>query len=52
MREETSTHILCKCEALASLRHTYLGFFFLESEDIKNISLGANWNFSKVTGLQ
>jgi len=25
--EETSVHILCECEALASLRHTYLGFF-------------------------
>ena len=27
VREETSAHILCKCEALASLRHTYLGSF-------------------------
>jgi len=26
--EETSVHILCECEALASLRHTYLGSFF------------------------
>jgi len=26
--EETSVHILCECEALAALRHTYLGFFF------------------------
>jgi hypothetical protein len=26
--EESSVHILCKCEALASLRHKYLGFFF------------------------
>jgi len=44
------THILCECEALASLRHAYLGFFFLESEDInKSISLGAIWNFSKAT---
>jgi hypothetical protein len=49
--EETSAHILCECEALASLRHAYLGFFFLKPEDIKSISLGAIWNFSKVTGL-
>ena len=26
--KETSLHILCKCEALASLRHIYLGSFF------------------------
>jgi hypothetical protein len=49
--EETSAHILCECEALASLRHTYLGSFFLEPEDIKSIHLGAIWKFSKVTGL-
>jgi hypothetical protein len=49
--EETSAHILCECEALASLRHAHPGSFFLEPEDNKNISLGAIWNFSKVTGL-
>jgi len=32
--EETSVHILCECEALASLRHTYLGSFFPDPEDI------------------
>jgi len=30
--EETSADILCECEALASLRHTYLGSFFLGAE--------------------
>ena len=25
--EETSVHIWCECEALAPLRHTYLGSF-------------------------
>jgi len=48
---ETSAHILCECEALASLRNAYLGSFFLEPEDIKSLSLGAIWDFSKVTGL-
>ena len=48
--EETSAHILCECEALASLRHMYLGSF-LEPKDIKSISLGAIWNCSKVTGF-
>jgi len=27
--EETSTHVLCECEALATLRPTYLGSFSL-----------------------
>jgi len=49
--DETSAHILCECEALASLRHAHLGSFFLEPEDIKSISLGAIWNFSEGTGL-
>jgi hypothetical protein len=26
--DETSAHILCRCEALASIRHVYLGSFF------------------------
>jgi len=50
-QDETYTHILCQCEALDSLRHVYLGSFFLEPVDIKSISLGAIWNFSKATGL-
>jgi len=45
--EETSAHILCECETLASPRHVYLGSFFLEPEDIKSISLWAIWNLTK-----
>jgi hypothetical protein len=37
---EASVHILCECEALASLRYAHLGFF-MELEDIKNVSLRA-----------
>jgi hypothetical protein len=48
--DETSAHMLCKCEALASHRHVYLGSY-LEPQDIKSISLGAILNFSKATGL-
>jgi hypothetical protein len=51
MMQETSAHIRCEYEALASLRHAYLGSFFLEPDDIKNISLGAIWSFSKASGL-
>jgi len=49
--EETSVHILCECEALASLRHAHLGSFYLDSEDIMNQSTGTIWNLSKGTGL-
>jgi len=33
--EETSVHILCECEALASLRYMYLASFFLDLENIR-----------------
>jgi hypothetical protein len=45
IEEETSVHILCECEALASLRHKYLGYFFLDPEDIRVLGVGAIWNF-------
>jgi len=49
--EETSVHILRECETLASLRHNYLGSFFLDPEDIKKLVMGAIWSFGKGTGL-
>jgi hypothetical protein len=49
--EETSVHILCDCEALGSLRHAYLGSFFLDPKDIRVLGMGAIWNFAKGTGL-
>jgi hypothetical protein len=49
--EQTSVPILCECEALASLRYTYLGSFFLDPEDIRKLSIGVIWNFAKGTGL-
>jgi hypothetical protein len=48
---ETSAHILCRCEALASIRLALLGSFFLEPEDIKRTNLEAIWHFSKAAGL-
>jgi hypothetical protein len=49
--EESSVHILCECEGLASLRHAYLGSFFLDPEDIRVLGVGAIWNLAKGTGL-
>ena len=48
---EISVHILCEFEALASLRHTYMGSFFLDPEDIKKLGVWVIWSFSKGTGL-
>jgi len=49
--EETSAHILCKSEALASLRHAHLSSFFLDQEDIRVLGMGAIWNFVEGRGL-
>jgi len=49
--EEAPVHVLCECEALASLRHSYVGSFFLDPEDIRKVNIGAIWNFAKGTGL-
>jgi hypothetical protein len=40
--DETSAHILCECEALAPLRHLYLGSFFLQPEDINLLKTKCN----------
>jgi len=49
--EEISVHILYEREALASLRHTYLGSFFLDADDIKKLGVGAIWRFGTATGF-
>ena len=43
--EEISVHILCECEALASLKHAYLGFFFLDPEEVKEYKSGCHLEF-------
>jgi len=49
--EETSVHILCECEALASLRLAYLGSLFFDPDDIRELGVGVIWYFPKGTGL-
>ena len=49
--EETSVHIVCECETLASLRYIYLVSFFLDPDDIKKLGVGAIWSFGKAAGL-
>jgi len=43
--------MFCDFEALASLRHSYLGSFFLDPEDIRKRNIGTIWKFAKGTGL-
>jgi len=45
--KETSAYVLCECEASSTIRHTYLVYFFLDSEDVRSLSPGAIWNFIK-----
>jgi hypothetical protein len=49
--EEISAHVFCEWKALAALRHTYLGSFFLDPDDVRSLNLGAIWNLIKRTGL-
>jgi hypothetical protein len=42
--EETSAHVLCEHEALATLRHTYMSSFLFDPKDISSVSRGAIWN--------
>jgi len=41
-RKKTSAHVLCQYETLDSPRHTYLGFFPLDAEDVKYSTPGGN----------
>jgi len=49
--EETSTHIQCECESLASFRNACLDSIFLEPENIEILGLGAIWNYCRDVGL-
>ena len=40
--EEILAHVLCKFEALVSLKHAYVGSFFVDPEDVKSRSLGGH----------
>jgi hypothetical protein len=49
--EETSALlVLCECEALATLRRTYLGSLFLDRKGIRSLRVGAIWHLLKGQG--
>jgi len=45
------TQVLSLSEALTSLRHTYLGSFFLDPEDNRKLSIRAIWSLVEGTRL-
>jgi hypothetical protein len=47
---ETASHVLCDCEALATLRFRHLGHF-MKPGDFENISLSRKLHFVQGTGL-
>ena len=49
--EENSVHILCECEALASLRHLTLVSSFCTRKTLRNKVCGTIWGLGKATGL-
>lgn len=49
--EEISPHVSRECEALAKLRHTYIGSFSLDIEDVRSLNQGENCNFITGTGI-
>ena len=38
---ETASHILCDCEALATLRFRHLGHYFLKTGDFEDICVNS-----------
>jgi len=51
LRRKPQSTFCVECKALASLRHTHLGSFFLDPEDIRKLIIGAIWNCARGTRL-
>jgi len=50
-KEETLARVLHECEALATLRLSYLGSFFLDLENVSILNMGGIWQVIKGTGF-
>jgi hypothetical protein len=49
--DESATHVLCVCEALAHLRFRHLGQFFIEHGDFYDVPIGKVLHFIRSVGL-
>jgi hypothetical protein len=50
-KEESATHILCDCEAIAYLRFRHLGHYFMEQRDYQDAPIGQILHFIRSVGL-
>jgi hypothetical protein len=50
--KETSAHVFCECEVLATLRHTYWGSFFLNPENVRSRILSTSMDLLLQSALQ
>jgi hypothetical protein len=49
--DESPTHILCDCEAIATLRFRHLGQFFMEPSDYYDAHINRVLHFIRSVGL-
>jgi hypothetical protein len=49
--DESATHILCDCEAIAYLRFRLLGQFFMEPSDYYDAPINRVLHFTRSVGL-
>jgi hypothetical protein len=49
--DESATHVLCDCKALAYLRFRHLGQFFMEPGDFYDVPIGKVLHFIRSVGL-
>jgi hypothetical protein len=49
--DESATHILCECEAIANLRFHHLGQFFMEPSDYYDAPINKVLHFIRSAGL-
>jgi hypothetical protein len=50
-KEESATHILCDCEAIAKLRFRHLGLYFMEPGDYHDAPINQILHFIRSVGL-
>jgi hypothetical protein len=49
--DESATHVLCDCEALAHLRFRHLGQYFMKLSDLYDAPIGKVLHFIRSVGL-
>jgi hypothetical protein len=49
--DESAAHVLCDCEALASLRFRHLGQSFMKPSDFYDAPIGKVLHFTQSVGL-